>query len=203
MSAFELHIYRPITNFGDQDHAPIKEMMAELGIKPTRFQYRYAGRISILGFDEINSFFRNANIGIDEVNKDDFIDYLDRHLPDSTNYGLKIDTFPITQHSLRSNSRRHRRLFCLGPEDPTIEAERAMAKRLTEEYFGLDDTDTQHIWDSATYQGRMRLLRSDSQRETEACHTIMFEDRLFPDVLLLDSVVIDEVIEKLPSATQM
>ncbi|HWB38981.1 MAG TPA: hypothetical protein VG604_01950 [Candidatus Saccharimonadales bacterium] len=137
-----------------------KDELRMLGQKGLRAVILSPGDLgSLLETFEMKDAWTNENI-------EGLADYLDEHLPGSVDEKLSVPTFPFGLHVPASGKYASRAFFTLAAGDPVLAQERAAAKLLTEEFFGLEGEDTSEAWGELDFGGEPWFARVSSRGKT-------------------------------------
>lgn len=189
-------MYRPVRDFGEASTHALRAEVAALGIPESHITIlgEQASKAVILGSGDLNRFFEYIEIDAETADVAGLGNYLETHMPDSCDDDLIVPSFPIGEHMpLRRSLTSNVRIITLGANNPTIRQERATALTLTEEFFGVDDEDTDGAWPEWDYMAEVWLARSRDPRATAELLTLLNEKPwLLQQHVTLEPVVIDD-----------
>jgi len=187
-----LELYRPVPDLNEKTAAVVEAAVVSRGVasKTLKIFGHTASKAVILGYSDLNTFLDFIQFNPKTVDADELGDYLEAHMPPSTDRHLTVPSLPFGEYT--PIDRTKVRLFTLGTDNPTIREERAAAIKLTEEYFGVDEEDTTGAWLDWDYMAEIWIARSSNPETIVALRDLLTQEpQLLPSHFVLEPVAMN------------
>ncbi|HSX35321.1 MAG TPA: hypothetical protein VLH84_00115 [Patescibacteria group bacterium] len=194
MGELIMDMHRPVLNFTQSNADALSAEATRMGIDPDHLRMLgcATSRVAILGSGELRGFLDYIEVDKDTADLDGLVEHLETHMPASVDDVLDVPSYPFGVH-WPLGRKPHKRLFTLGTDTPTVHKERAAARSLTEEFFGVAGEDLPEAWPDWDYMAEMWLARLNSPDAVAAFSELLrTRPELVPSTIKLGEVALDD-----------
>ncbi len=183
-----VNMYRPVTNL-EHRIPEIHSAMTDFGVRASRLWKKMLDKQPILGLSEFKVFLQRIDAVPDQSEIAGLVAHLKANMSPSTEERTTTPTLPYFERQPMTG----RTVFALGHSSLVLQ-ERAAAKILAEEYFGVESTGERNYWPNASDFDHVWFIKTEDALQTMAIRD-MLRDRpsLLPEELTLNPVVIETV----------